>query len=253
MAIHNKNIIVDNLLLRYYFFNPKGAKKTLLFLHGWGVDSTFWFKTVDKLILKKYSIYLLDLPGFGKSQLPNTTFNVNDYKNIVIKFLNKLDLKKISLIGHSFGGRITIKLASENPDFLEKIVLVDTAGITTASKLKKILGILSKITNPIFRLGFMQPLRKRFYFLIGSEYLENTRLSEIFSKVVSENLVNLVVKIKKPTLILWGKKDIVTPLYYGDLIRKLIPGSRLSVFEKSGHFPFIDEPGKFVDELNKFL
>jgi len=253
MSIHNKNIIVDNLLLNYYSFNPKGADKTIIFLHGWGVDSTYWFKSVDKLVLKKYSIYLLDLPGFGKSQLPKKIFSVNDYKNIVVKFINKLGLKKISLIGHSFGGRITIRTASDNPDFLEKIVLVDTAGIATASKLKKVLEILAKFTSPIFRIGFMQPLRKRFYFLIGSEYLENNELSEIFSKVVSENLINLVVKIKKPTLILWGKNDIVTPLYYGNLLHKLIPKSKLSIFTNSGHFPFIDEPSRFVEELDKFL
>jgi len=99
----------------------------------------------------------------------------------------------------------------------------------------------------------MQALRKKFYLLIGSEYLENEKLSKIFSKVVSENLTRLLTLIKKPTLIIWGKKDNVTPLYYGELMNKLIPKSKLIIFEKAGHFSFLDAPEEFVKELIKFI
>ena len=195
----------------------------------------------------------MDLPGFGQSQVPNSIYDVDDYKKIVYEFVRKIGLKKINLIGHSFGGRISIKLAAENPNFLEKIILVDTAGIVTASKIKKITSIIAKIISPVFKLNFMRPLRKKFYFFIGSEYLENEKLSKIFSKVVSENLTRLLTLIKKSTLILWGKNDNVTPLYYGELMNKLIPKSKLVVFERAGHFSFLDQPKEFVRELIKFI
>lgn len=253
MAIHNKNIIVENLLLRYYFFSPKGAKKTLLFLHGWGVDSGSWMKLVDRLLAKKYAVYLLDLPGFGQSQVPPKNFNLDDYARIVTGFVEKIGLEKVSLIGHSFGGRITIKLASKNSGFIDKIVLVDAAGINNPSPMKRMALVLAKLIKPLFAPDFMQPLRKWFYVLIGSEYLDNLDLSKVFSKVVSENLTPLLPKIKNETLIVWGGRDKTTPLYYARLMKKLISKSRLIIFEDAGHFSFIDEPTKFIEVLTEFL
>ena len=159
----NKQIIINDLLVNYYSVIPdnKSNNKVLVFLHGWGVDSQLWFKIVPELINKNYALYFLDIPGFGQSQMPNTTYDVDDYKKIVYEFVKKLGLKKINLIGHSFGGRITIKMAAENPEFLEKIILVDTAGIVTASKIKKISALIPKIIIPIFKHVFMQPLRKK--------------------------------------------------------------------------------------------
>lgn len=253
--ISNKQIVINNLLINYYYHSSSKEipQKTLVFLHGWGVDSQLWFKIVPELISKNYSMYFLDLPGFGQSQIPSKAYDVNDYKEIIYEFVKKLGLKNINLIGHSFGGRITIKLASENPEFLEKIILVDTAGIVTGSKIKKITALIAKTISPIFRPSFMQPLRKKLYILFGSEYLENEKLSEIFSKVVSENLTRLLTRIKKPSLIVWGRRDKVTPLYYGELMNKLILKSKLVVLENAGHFSFLDQPGEFVKVLTKFI
>lgn len=253
--ITNKQIIINNLLLNYYYFLPakKTPDKTLVFLHGWGVDSKLWFKIAPELINQNYSLYFLDLPGFGQSQIPETAYGVDDYKKIVYEFIKKMELNNINLVGHSFGGRISIKMAAENPGFLKKIILVDTAGIVTASLIKKMSALVAKIISPIFKLSFMKPLRKKLYFLIGSEYLENEKLSEIFSNVVSEDLTRLLTFIKKPTLIIWGKNDKITPLYYGELMNKFIAKSKLVVFENAGHFSFIDQPEKFVRELINFI
>ncbi len=253
--ILNKQIIVNKLFLNYYHVSAgkQSSSKTILFLHGWGVDSQLWFKIVPELTKKNWSMYFLDLPGFGQSQIPDTMYDVDDYKRIVYEFVKKMELKNVNFVGHSFGGRITIKLAAENPNFLEKIILVDTAGIVTASKIKKITALFAKTISPIFKLNFMKPIRKKFYFLIGSEYLENEKLSKIFSKVVSENLTRLLTLIKKPTLIVWGKNDKITPLYYGELMYKLIPKSKFVIFENAGHFSFLDEPEEFAKELVKFI
>lgn len=252
--ISNKKIIINSLLINYYFFLPdKKPIKTLVFLHGWGVNSQLWFKILHVLINKNYSLYFLDLPGFGKSQDPNTVYNVNDYKNIVYEFVKKLGLEKINLIGHSFGGRIAIKMAAENPNFLEKIILINASGITHNSRTKRIADIIAKIIKPVFKPALMQPLRKKFYFLIGSEYLENIKLSKIFTKVVSEDLTHLFSYIQKPTLIIWGKNDQVTPLYDGQLMNNLILKSKLVVLKKAGHFSFLDQPKEFIKALTNFL
>jgi len=253
--VNNNQIIINNLLINYYSVLPgkKSTNKTLIFLHGWGVDSKLWFKIVPQLINKNYSLYFLDLPGFGQSQVPNTVYDVDDYKKIVYEFIKKLGLKKINLIGHSFGGRITIKIAAENPNFLEKIILVDAAGIIHDSRKKKLLTIISKFIKPIFKPSFMEPLRKKFYLLIGSEYLENIKLSKIFTKVVMEDLTHLFSKIKKQVLIIWGRDDKVISLDDGELMNKLIPKSKLVIFEKADHFSFVDQPEEFVKTLINFI
>ena len=252
--ISNKKIIINGLLINYYYFLPKkNLNKTLVFLHGWGVNSQLWFKILPELIKKNYFMYFLDLPGFGQSQSPDTIYDVNDYKKIVYEFIKKFGLEKINLIGHSFGGRVAIKIAAENPNFLEKIILVNAAGIIYNSRTKRIAAIIAKIIKPVFKPSFMQPLRKKFYFLIGSEYLENIKLSKIFTKIVMEDLTLLFSKIKKQVLIIWGRNDKITSLNDGQLINKLIPKSKLIVFEKAGHFSFLDAPEEFSKELIKFI
>lgn len=247
-----KQVIINNLLLNYYFFPSKNeADQTLIFLHGWGMSSRHWFKIAEKL--KKFNIYLIDLPGFGDSQLPPKSFDVKNYKNTIKEFVKKMAIKKAVFIGHSFGGRITIKLAAENPDFLEKIVLVNTAGVVTASTLKKIASVFAKLISPIFRPVFMQPLRKKLYSVIDSEYLENEQLSKIFSNVVSEDLIKHLSAIKIPALIIWGRNDKITPLNFGLLMKEEIKNSKLVILENAGHFSFLDQPDKFNKLLIDFI
>src|SRR3990167_11433616 len=122
-SFQRKSIKINSLLLAYYEAVPKGkSKKTLLFLHGWGSNSTLWFKTIGPLSEKGYTMYCLDLPGFGNSQNPQSSFFLQDYSYAVMEFIEKLELIDVVLIGHSFGGKTAIKLAAENPEFLKSLV-----------------------------------------------------------------------------------------------------------------------------------
>ena len=252
--IINKQIIINGLLINYYSVLPekKFNNKTIVFLHGWGVNSQLWFKIVPELINKNYSLYFLDLPGFGQSQIPNTTYGIDDYKKIIYEFVKKMRLININLIGHSFGGSIVIKLASENPSFLNKLVLVNAAGIRHSSIQKNIKTTLAKIISPLFSPSFMQPIRIKFYQLIGSEYLNIPSMSKTFTLVVSENLMPLLSKINIPTLIISGDKDKVTPVTHAQEMNKKIKKSKLVILS-AGHFSFIDQTKRFVEELIKFI
>jgi len=251
--IFSKQIIINNLLINYYsVLSDKKSVKTLVFLHGWGVDSKLWFKIASELINKNYSLYFLDLPGFGQSQIPNFNYDIDDYKKIVVEFIKKLGLKKINLIGHSFGGSISIKIASENPIFLEKLILVNASGIRYSSTPKKIKTFLAKIVSPLFSPLFMQPLRFKFYQLIGSEYLNIPAMSRIFKKVVSQNLLPILLEINKPTLIISGDKDKITPVALAKKMNEKIKNSKLIILS-AGHFSFLDKPEEFINELINFI
>ena len=256
--ISNKKIIISNLLINYYFSLPgkKFANKTLVFLHGWGVDSQLWFKILPELINKNYSLYFLDLPGFGQSQVPNTTYSVDDYKKIVYEFVKKLELKNINLIGHSFGGRVAIKIAADNPDFLQKVVLVDSAGIYHHSQVKILKLLIASIIRPLFQFSFMQSFRRKIYQITDSEeYLAIPALSKTFSHIVSEDLTSYLSQIKLPTLIIWGDKDDngASTINDAQLMKKSIKNSKLEILKEAGHFSFLDQPKEFVKALTDFI
>ena len=101
-------IYIDGLKINYI---NKGTGKNILLLHGWGVCMDLYKNLINQLA-KSNNVYALDLPGFGKSDEPNEIWNVDKYVDFVQKFIKKLNLKEINLIGHSFGGRIIIKLAN---------------------------------------------------------------------------------------------------------------------------------------------
>lgn len=252
--ISNKQIVINNLLVNYYYFlsNKKNSQKTLVFLHGWGVDSQLWFKIAPMLVKKNYSLYFLDLSGFGRSQTPPEYFDLDQYKNVVEKFISNLGLKNIVIIGHSFGGSVAIKVAIDNPNYLEKLVLVNAAGVRHTSTLKSIKSILVNIVRPFFSPSFMQPIRTKFYQMIGSEYLNIPSMSKVFSKVVSENLMPKLSKISIPSLIISGDNDKVTPLSHAKEMNNKIKGSKLAVLS-GGHFSFLDQPDEFVNVLTKFV
>lgn len=241
---------IDGSLVSYYRFGE--GKTNLVFLHGWRSNGLVWKDIVDKIDLKKYTIYLLDLPGFGDSPNPKKTFTILDYSNTVSKFIQKLGLKNVIIIGHSFGGRITIKLSALHPELVKKIILIDSAGVrlTDSNRYK----VVAKVAKPLFKPRFMQGLRKKIYQTIGAEdYVETPGLKETFVNIISEDLTRFMPKIVQPTLIIWGEEDTETPLEYAKIINKEIKGSRLEVLDNAGHFSFLDQPQKFFETLNSFL
>lgn len=253
----NKKIIINNLLINYYSFLPdKKSSKTLLFLHGWGINSQTWLSLFDLLKDLPYASYFIDLPGFGQSQTPLKDFYLDDYVNVVENFIKKLNLKNIVLFGHSFGGRITIKLAAKNSDYLEKIVLVDSAGIYHQSHVKTLKLLIASIVRPLFQLSFMQAFRQKIYQLTGSEeYLAIPALSKTFSHIVSEDLTSYLSKIRLPTLIIWGEKDNneASTLNDAQLMKKNISNSKLELLKDANHFSFLDQPKEFIKVLTDFL
>jgi pimeloyl-ACP methyl ester carboxylesterase len=251
MPLQAKQIVINNLLISYYQQTTEKAQPVLLFLHGWRSEGKIWQKVIEKL--PEYSIYALDLPGFGKSQTP-PDFSLQDYADVVDEFIKKLDLKNIIIIGHSHGGRTAIKLAASQPEYLEKIVLVDSAGIHPDSIVRTGKKIIAKIVKPIFILSFLQPLRRKIYTALGSDdYLVTPELRSTFLNIIHEDITTLLPKIKQPALLIWGDRDKDTPLEQAHIMERNVPGSKLIVLQGAGHYSFLDKTEEFIEELKKFI
>ena len=277
--MEERSIILNNLLVHYYTWkNSERGSSALLFLHGWRSEGTIWFPIIPALLEKtSCDIYTLDLPGFGKSQTPPPSFSLDDYREIIKAFVEKLGLTlrssteahsksnaeglaRVILVGHSFGGRIAIKLASgacfevEPQNIVWGLVLVDSAGVRIENTNPEAKKLIAKIVKPFFRLPLISRLRKPLYRAIGSEdYLATPELREVFVRVINEDLRPLLSGIKAKTLIVWGENDDITPIEAAEIMQKEIPRAELVVLPDAGHFSFLDQKEKFVEILIKFL
>src|SRR3989344_2220679 len=147
MNLQSKQIVIDDLLINYIEANPE-ASQALVFLHGWQSQANIWQPVLQKFS-KPVRLIALDLPGFGKSAMPRFSWGVAEYSELVKKFLSRIETQDIILIGHSFGGRVAIKLASGNPELVKHLVLVDAAGFKNSSPMKLLKVIAAKLLKPL--------------------------------------------------------------------------------------------------------
>jgi pimeloyl-ACP methyl ester carboxylesterase len=252
MTLQQRQIVINNQLVNYYEHLEAPDQRCLIFLHGWRVDSKIWLPILNQLSLESTSVYLIDLPGFGGSEEPRQAFTVTDYAQVISTFLDKLKLKKVTLIGHSVGGRIAITLGSSRA--FEKIILVDSAGLRLNNKRVFLLSHLSKIVSPFFKLSIFQKLRIKIYKILGSEdYLATPNLKDTYLNLIAKDLRVELGKISSFTWIVWGSEDKVTPVKMGKIMQTLIPKSKLILIKKAGHFPFLDQPEEFMTVLLHIL
>ncbi len=251
----NEQIIIDNLLISYASFSARTTKnQSLLFLHGWRSSKEVWTGLINQMAGVGYKIFAMDLPGFGSSQPPQRPMTVGDYAEVVGKFVKKLELQDVVVVGHSFGGRVAIKLAAYHPDLIQKLVLVDSAGFAMDQYKKRLMAGAAKIIKPFFQPKFMQGFRKKIYQSLGAEdYVAMPELQQTFINITQEDLSSDMKKINCPTLIINGENDTDTPVEFARRMQSLISNSQFIILKDAGHFSFIDQPEEFVKNLNKFL
>jgi pimeloyl-ACP methyl ester carboxylesterase len=237
----------------------EGQGKDVLILHGWGANINTVL-SIFNLLKPHFKVYALDLPGFGKSTEPKEVFGSEDYARIVKKFMDKMKIQKIILIGHSFGGKVSIWLGSKYPEMVDKIVLIDSAGLKNKRNFKYYAKVYSFKTLKFFykTIFFWIDADKRmekFYKKFGSaDYRDaNGIMRKILVKVVNEDLKPILKNIKSPTLLIWGDKDTATPLYMGKIMEKEIADSGLVVLENTGHYSYLDDYNRFSIILKAFL
>lgn len=249
-----KDIVIDNLSLHY---EVSGEGKPLVLMHGWGCDHTT-VRSIAATASQFRKVYNLDLPGFGKSGEPEDVWGVEEYTRFVEKFIKQEGLENPTLVGHSFGGRISLLYSSRNKT--EKVILVDAAGIKPKRPLSYYRKVYTyKATKMIYRLIFgekksakkIEEMRAK----KGSADYANAspRMRAILSKVVNEDLKHCMPSISAPTLLIWGENDTATPLSDAKTMVKLIPDAGLVSFPGCGHYSFLDNPGQFAAVVSSFL
>ncbi len=251
--------VVNNLNINYF---EKGEGELCVLLHGWGSNISLFESMTDNVLVKKYKVVAMDLPGFGGSDEPKEPWSVDDYADFVLEFLKEYNAKKITFLGHSYGGRIIIKLMSRKdlPFTAEKIILTDSAGVLPKKSFRQKAKIkIFKVSKAVLNLSVIHKL-----FPDAIEKLKNKNGSTDYKNAspvmrkalvmaVNEDLTHLFANLTCPVWLAWGKLDTATPLDDAYIMNKAMPNSYVTVFENSGHYAFLDEMFDFNRELKKFL
>lgn len=231
--------------VKVYYKKHDGDGVPIILLHGWGGSHISFLGVYNYLAALNKNVIVIDFPSFGESETPPADWGIYEFSNCVQKLLEELSIEKVVVVGHSFGGRVGILLAAKTT-LVEKLVLVDSAGLKPRRSLKYYLKVLKyKIAKR----------RNKNLSSFGSDDYKalSDGQKEIFVRVVNQHLDKYVPAISCPTLIVWGKLDKDTPIYMAKKLNKKIKDSGLVVLENSGHYSYVEQFGDFCKILKVFI
>jgi len=235
------------------------SKYPLLILHGWGSNSIRWQKVVKLLKEKGVQVQVLDLPGFGIVPSPEKPWTREDYLNWILQKIKEKKWKKFNLLGHSFGGGLSVKIAANYPEKIEKLILCAPAIIRRKSPKTYFFYWLAYLGKKIFSfpgLKSFQPYAQRLiYKLAGSRdyYVADGTMKETMKKLHEENLQVFLEKIKTPTLIVWGEKDDILPVKDAYELKEKIKGAKLRIIAKAKHSLHRETPEELAEIISQCI
>lgn len=249
-----KQTTINELNIRY---KKTGEGAAVVLLHGWGCDLHI-FEKAQAALSQNFMVYAIDFPGFGESDDPNEVWGVEKYTCFLEDFFRAENINKPVLIGHSFGGRVSILYASRNET--KKVILVGSAGIKPRRKPAYYFKVYSyKLMKTLIKLVYGQEKGEvkleEYRRQKGSADYQNTSgmMRNVLVKVVNEDLQEVMPKINAPTLLLWGENDNATPVADAKIMEQLIPNAGLVVLKNAGHYCFLEKSNEFLIIVNNFL
>lgn len=236
----------------------RGEGAPVLLLHGWGANIEAMLPIANCVAAMGKKAITPEFPGFGESAPPKEVWGVPEYANCIRQLIEQMELVGADVVCHSFGGRVTIWLASHEPKLFRRIVLVDAAGVRPKRGLKYYVRTYSyKLGKRLARVDWINralKLEVKQQNAGSEEYRAlNGVMRGTFVKVVNQDLTDRLQYIKNPTLLIWGENDQDTPLYMAQIMEKKIPDCGLVTLADAGHFSYADQYSQFCAVLRAFL
>jgi len=227
-------------------YKQYGEGDDIVLLHGWGQNIQM-MEPVSNYLKANHKITIVDLPGFGLSSEPDYAYTVYDYVELLKELFDELKIKKPTLIGHSFGGRLSIIYASKYD--VEKIVLFGSPCVRHEYKSTK-----QTILKTLKKIKILSPLANIMKKFTGSVDYKNASpiMRDVLVKTVNEDLSECAKKIKAETLLIWGDNDKAVPLEHAKELNNLLKNSDLIVLPGS-HYCYLENLHQVINILNNFL
>ena len=242
----------------------EGEGIPILLLHGWMGNGDSFLPLRRGLRNAHCRLIAPDFPGQGGQTCePPVPCDVYEHANIVRALMKELGIERVSIVAHSFGGRVSLKLAAESPELVDKMVLTGCAGLKPRKTLKRrARGMAYRaarafVEGPLAKVEALdqERLREALISRFGSADYKalSPSLRQTFNLVVAEDLSYCLPKISAPTVLVYGTDDRETPVWMGEKVAREIPDAALIPFEGAGHFAYLEWHGKFLAIVQNFL
>lgn len=237
----------------------------VLFIHGLGSAADRWLDIPDAMSLLGLHSVAMDLPGFGLSGKPGIDYTIEKFVEVVASFIRKIGMQKASIVGHSLGGYVAAQLAAEHADMVDRLVLVDTSGMLNGPTpllkqyLEAAMNPEKKAVRAVLEQLVADPIRIPEILVDGFIYRMHQAGAKQAFKSAFDNSVNTQIgadrlkRVGAPTLIMWGRRDMLIPLEYFRTFQESIAGSEVVIVEDAGHAPFAEKPAIACELLHEFL
>ena len=263
-------------------FRIAGSGPAILLIHGIGDNSTTW-STVQSKLAQRFTVIAPDLLGHGKSDKPRADYSVAAYANGMRDLLSVLDIERVTVVGHSLGGGVAMQFAYQFPQLVDRLILVGAGGVTKDVNVAlRIASLpLGSEALALLRLPMVLPALQVVGRIGGALFgstgvgrdipdvlriladLPEPTASSAFARTlravvdwrgqVVTMLDRCYLTESVPVQLIWGSQDSVIPVSHARMAHAAMPGAQLEVFEGSGHFPFHDDPDRFVEIVEKFI
>ena len=272
--LYSQTLLIDGIKIH---FVEAGEGRPLLFLHGLGGSWEDWSASLQSFA-SSHRAMAIDFPGFGDSDKPDVDYSIEWLTGIVEKFLEERKLLRVSIVGHSMGALVALKLAARGSSRVQRLIVVDAVGIGYKAEFlsyvltKKIMGPDSrwesiegvmkdqfkgmietfiKVQKPKTSKEFFQSVPKSP--VTGNPLLPMTPAVQLSASILDFDIRPQLASILQPTLILWGEKDPIAPPQDAVYLKSKLPRATLTILEGCGHSPMQEQPARFDREVGKFL
>jgi pimeloyl-ACP methyl ester carboxylesterase len=259
-----------------------GSGPAILLIHGIGDNSTTW-NAIQAKLAQRFTVIAPDLLGHGRSDKPRADYSVAAYANGMRDLLSVLEIERVTVVGHSLGGGVGMQFAYQFPHLVERLILIGAGGVTKDVNVALRLASLPMGSEALalLRLPLVLPALQTVGRILGKvvgttglgndlanvlrilDDLPEPTASSAFTRTlraVVDWRGQIVTMLDRcyltqaiPVLIVWGTRDVVVPVRHAWMAHSAMPGSRLEIFEGSGHFPFHDDPARFIDVVQRFI
>ncbi|KAA0084683.1 alpha/beta hydrolase [Mycolicibacterium sp. P9-64] len=263
-------------------YRVAGSGPAILLIHGIGDNSTTW-STVQSKLAQRFTVIAPDLLGHGQSDKPRADYSVAAYANGMRDLLSVLDVERVTVIGHSLGGGVAMQFAYQFPQLVDRLILVGAGGVTKDVNVALRIASLPLGTEALalLRLPLVLPALQVAGRVGGAVFgstglgrdlpdvlriladLPEPTASSAFARTlravvdwrgqVVTMLDRCYLTESVPVQLIWGSQDSVIPVSHARMAHSAMPGSVLEIFDGSGHFPFHDDPDRFVECVEKFV
>ncbi len=217
----------------------------MIFVHGLSGSTRWWTENVEALA-GQYRVYLVDLPGFGAMRRAPLRQGVHSATDWLIRWMETVGVRRAHLVGHSMGGHISLRIAAERPDLVNRLVLV-------APAVWFVRGSLFARIAPL--MGETRQFSPRFIATLSYDALRAGPITLLRSArdLLQEDVARDLTAIQAPTLLIWGEHDALVPVSVGYELRQRIPRARLLVLKDASHVPMFHDARRFNAALLQFL